>query len=95
MDFRTDQLGQDDYIEKLLRDLSKKYDAKYEILSSIPPFVAERDVRMCNYITEASFLDSKERLILGVGPVNAHVDDEYITIASLEKLERQYLALLG
>ena len=95
MDFRTDKVGQNDYIEKLLRELSKKYDAKYEILSNILPFVAERDVRMCNYITEASFLDSKERLILGVGPINAHVDGEYITIASLEKLERQYLALLG
>ena len=94
MDFRTDKVGQNDYIEKLLRELSKKYDAKYEILSSIPPFVAERDVRMCNYITEASFIDSKERLILGVGPINAHVDNEFITANSLKKLEQQYLKLL-
>lgn len=94
VDFRTDKPDQNAHIKKLLDKLSKKYQAKHEIVFSIEPFVADRDVRMCDYITEASFIDVKKRIILGVGPINAHADNEYITIASLEKLERQYLKLL-
>ncbi len=94
IDFRTEKPEQNAYIKNLLDDLSVKYDAKYEVIDNILPFVAERDVRMCNYITEASFLDGKKRIILGAGPINAHVDNEYITVASLEKLEQQYLNII-
>ena len=43
-----------------------------------------------NFITKASFIQSKNRYILGTGPINAHEANEYITIESLDKLVEQY-----
>ena len=47
-----------------------------------------------NFITEASFINSKNRYILGVGPINAHEANEYITIESLDKLVEQYKQII-
>ena len=49
---------------------------------------------MSDFITEASFIDSKERIILGAGPNNAHKSDEYVSLDSLEKLEKQYTDII-
>ena len=40
---------------------------------------------MSDFITEASFIESKNKYILGVGPVNAHKKNEFITIDSINK----------
>ena len=47
-----------------------------------------------NFITEASFINVKNRYILGVGPINAHEANEYITIESLDKLVEQYKQII-
>ena len=49
---------------------------------------------MSDYITEASFIESENKYILGVGPNNAHKKDEFITIESLNKLEEQYIQII-
>ena len=49
---------------------------------------------MSDYITEASFIESENKYILGVGPINAHKKDEFITIESLNKLEEQYVEII-
>ena len=49
---------------------------------------------MSDYITEASFIESENKYILGVGPVNAHKKNEFITIDSVKKLEEQYKELI-
>ena len=49
---------------------------------------------MSDFITEASFIDSKYRYILGVGPVNPHKANEYIELNSLIKLEKQYINII-
>ena len=41
-------------------------------------------------MTEASVVDCKQKLILGVGPVTAHEINEHITVKSYEKLVEQY-----
>ncbi len=95
IDFRTDKPEQNKVIERALSYFSPLYGAKYEITSNLLPFMAKKDVKMCDFITEASFLSSKERIILGVGPVNPHADNEYIEAESLKKLESQYLELIS
>ena len=49
---------------------------------------------MSDFITGASFIDSKNKYILGVGSVNAHKKNEFITIDSVKKLEEQYKELI-
>ena len=49
--------------------------------------------KTCNFITEASFLET-DRIILGAGPITAHEVNEFITMKSLNKLVRQYKELI-
>ena len=42
----------------------------------------------------ASFIENGNKYILGVGPINAHKKDEFITIDSLDKLEGQYIEII-
>ena len=48
-----------------------------------------------DFITEASFIQSKNRYILGTGPINPHETNEYITTESLDKLVKQYKQLIS
>ena len=73
--------------------LTKKYDAKKEVLNNISAFLNESNlvvsnIKTCSFITEASFLEG-ERIILGPGPVNPHEKNEYIPVESLNKCVKQ------
>ena len=72
-------------------ELIKKYDGNYKILNQIDSFVSkDKKIYSTNFITEASFIKSKYKYIMGVGPINPHKTNEYITKTSLEKLVEQY-----
>ena len=87
--------GNDKILLKKIDELLEKYNGTYEIINKIDPFMSDKNnVKLSDFITEASFLDSKNRYILGAGPNNAHKADEYITVDSLEELERQYLDII-
>ena len=68
----------------------------YNKMKSLVQFITEsKENKTTNFITEASFIESKNRLILGTGPINPHEADEYITIQSLEKLVEQYKQIIN
>ena len=94
IDFRTVSKEQNKNIIKAIKKMLDGIDSSFEIINDIDPFISDGNVVMCNYITEASFIDSKTKYILGAGPINAHKKDEYISVESLEELEEQYLKLL-
>jgi len=50
-----------------------------------------------NYITEATFLAAAglETIILGPGPINAHIADEFISFKSLEKCTVLYKQIIN
>lgn len=82
-------------IFEMINNLQKKYKFKYKILNDIKPFITEGEKsKTTNFITEASFIQSKNRYILGTGPINAHEANEYITIESLDKLVEQYKQII-
>jgi acetylornithine deacetylase len=95
IDFRTILKNQNQEIIAKARVLAGN-GAKVEVINSISPFrnQSEDKVNMTDFITEASFIKAKERIVLGVGPVNAHRKNEFIDVASLEKLEKQYIELI-
>lgn len=75
--------------------LKEKYQFEYKVINDIKPFTTEsKKSKTTNFITEASFIQSKNRYILGTGPINAHEANEYITIESLDKLVEQYKQLI-
>lgn len=91
IDFRVIKNEHISLILNKISKLTKKYNATYSIINNINPFINKNE-KVCptNFITEASFIDSENRYILGVGPVNPHEENEYITIESLDKLVAQY-----
>lgn len=75
--------------------LKEKNQFEYKIINDIKPFITESEKsKTTNFITEASFIQSKNRYILGAGPINAHEANEYITIESLDKLVEQYKQII-
>lgn len=96
IDFRTIFKEQNDRIIEKISELTNEYDASFEIINNVSPFISDRNnINMSDYITEASFIDSEEKYILGVGPNNAHKKDEFITVDSLLKLENQYIEIIS
>lgn len=91
IDFRIIKNEHINLILNRVSKLTQKYDATYNIINNIK-FFNNKNEKICptNFITEASFIDSKNRYILGVGPVNPHEENEYITKESLDKLVIQY-----
>lgn len=96
IDFRTIDIESEENIIKKLEELKIKYDAKIEQLNKLSSFINETvySNKTCNFITEASFLNNTERIILGAGPITAHELNEYITVESLNKLVEQYKELI-
>ena len=75
--------------------LKEKYQFEYKIINDIKSFITESEKsKTTSFITEASFIQSKNRYILGTGPINAHEANEYITIESLDKLVEQYKQII-
>lgn len=94
IDFRTISINQNEKIIKKVNELINNKGA-YEIINNINPYLNSNEkINMSDYITEASFIKSENKYILGVGPINAHKKDEYITIESLNKLEEQYIKFI-
>lgn len=94
IDFRTISKNQNETIIRKVNDLINNNDT-CEIINNINPFLNNNEkTNMSDYITEASFIESENKYILGVGPNNAHKNDEFITIESLNKLEEQYIEII-
>ena len=53
-----------------------------------------KEIKTANFITEASFVNCKNKIILGPGPVTAHEVNEYITNESYEKTVEQYIEII-
>ena len=95
IDFRIITEEHRNEIFEEINRLKEKNQFEYEILNDISPFLTERrNNKTTNFITEASFIKSKNRYILGTGPINAHEPNEYITIESLYKLVEQYKEII-
>lgn len=94
IDFRTISKKQNKEIIKEIKGLIADDDSCV-IINDIEPFSGSsgNDI-LSNYITEASFVETEKKCILGAGPNNAHKKDEFITVESLEKLEKQYIYLI-
>lgn len=94
IDFRTISENQNEKIIKKVNELVNNK-ATCEIINNIYPYLNNNEkINMSDYITEASFIESENKYILGVGPNNAHKKDEFITIESLNKLEEQYIGII-
>lgn len=82
-------------IEKL-NQLKEKNQFEYKIVNDIKPFITENEnSKTIDFITEASFIQSRNRYILGTGPINAHEANEYVTIDSLNTLVKQYKQIIN
>ena len=95
IDFRIINNEQRVKILNEINRLKELYQFEYEVINDIKPFITEsKDCRTTNFITEASFIESKYRYILGAGPIKAHEANEYITEESLNKLVEQYKQII-
>lgn len=96
IDFRVINSKHRTKIINEIMKLKEKYKFIFNIINDIEPFISgERNCKITNFITEASFIKSKNRYILGVGPINPHTANEYITIESLNKLVEQYKKIIN
>lgn len=95
VDFRTINKIEEQKIVNKLKILEEKYQAEVQELNKLSPFLNKSSIsnKTCNFITEASFLET-DRIILGAGPITAHEVNEYITKESLYKLVEQYKELI-
>lgn len=96
IDFRIMNNGHRQKIFEELNRLKEKYQFKYEIINDIKPFITKSEkCKTTNFITEASFIQCKNRYILGTGPINPHESNEYITVESLDCLVEQYKKIIN
>ena len=99
LDFRIVALKHSEIILNKIKELCEKYDCRYELIERIEPFINEVDFensgKTANFMTEASFINCKSKVILGVGPVTAHEVNEYIKKQSYDKLVEQYKFLIN
>lgn len=97
-DFRLAKNEHIDLILDKLNELSSKYDCDIKVFEKINPFLNKIDfvenVECANFITEASLIDTKSKIILGTGPVTAHEVNEYITKESYQNLIEQYKKII-
>ena len=94
-DFRTVYNHQHNKIDNNVRKLLEKYDCNMEIITNVYPnnnndsknvkyienITGNKAVGF-NYVTEGNFLENKNVVILGPGPVTAHEVNEHISISS-------------
>ena len=68
---------------------------EFEGINDIEPIIMDgKDIKSTSFITEVSFIKSKNKCILGVGPINPHEANEFITFESLNKLVLQYRQII-
>lgn len=94
VDFRTIDNIHVEMLKSKLDELCKKYDARYEVDVDVKTFYNDisflNETYTAGFMTEASFVKDRKRLILGPGPVTAHEVNEYITKESLDKTIKLY-----
>ena len=82
-----------------IQELSINYEFNYKVIELVEPFYNEIDgiesSKTSNFITDASLIKNKNRIILGLGPVTAHEIDEHITEESYKKLVEQYKIIIN
>lgn len=97
-DFRLAKKEHAEIIQDKMVELSKKYDCELKIIEKIYPFINKVDFvgndGCASFMTEASLIETKTKIILGTGPVTAHEINEYITKESYDKLVEQYKEII-
>ncbi len=98
LDFRIADNNHINLLKSEIEKLSTKYMCKTTILQEIKSFINKttitEDVNTANFITEASFIENSNRIILGLGPITAHEVNEYITEESYNQLVKQYIEII-
>ncbi len=98
VDFRIVNKKHIKVIKEKIEILSKKYEYEINLIEEIKPFIDKTElvdtIKTANFITEASFIQTKNRIILGVGPITAHEVNEYITEESYINLVKQYKKII-
>lgn len=98
IDFRIANKNHINIIKENIRELANKYDCEVKIIEEMKPFIDKTElvseIKTANFITEATFVQSKNRIILGTGPVTAHEVNEHIEEESYNKLVEQYKELI-
>ena len=94
VDFRVIDEKHITMLKEKISELCNKYYGKYSVYFDIIPFNNNvdfiQDKASAGFMTEASFVHNRKRIILGVGPVTAHEIDEHVSIESLNKCINQY-----
>lgn len=106
-DFRTIDNCQNTLIAKRVNDLASKYNAKLNMINNIKSILIKNkkeidffkqitgnDCECFNFVTEGSFYDKDNILILGPGPLNAHKTNEYIDMESYKKAIELYIKII-
>lgn len=95
------RISKKEHLNKLkekVEQAAKKYGGKITYGDSLYPFNNEIDFlaekHASSFITEASLIDTKYKMILGCGPVTAHEVDEHISIDSFNNLVKQYKMII-
>ena len=105
-DFRTIKREQHLLINNKINELCNKYEASLIPISNLYPLENNLDTsfyeeitnnkkKSFNYVTEASFLDKDNVIILGVGPNNEHMKDEYVDVDSYNDTIKVYKKIIN
>lgn len=107
LDARTISERHNIKIEEKIKKILENYDSKYEIKININTTINDDNEmittieNLCknkrkseNYVTEASFIENSETVILGLGPVTSHQCNEFIEIEKLNKLVEIYKKII-
>ena len=88
-----------DILKEKLEETAKKYGGIISYGDCLYPFNNDIDFVLekhaSSFITEASLIDTKYKMILGAGPVTAHEANEHISISSFKKLVEQYKEIIA
>ena len=98
IDFRIANKNHINTLKKKVKKLADKHKCEINIIEELEPFISKseyiNEIKTANFLTEASVVKVKNRIILGPGPVTAHEINEYITEESYNKLVEQYKELI-
>ncbi len=105
-DFRTIKREQHLLINNKINELWNKDEASLIPVSNLYPLENNLDTsfyeeitnnkkKSFNYVTEASFLDKDNVIILGVGPNNEHMKDEYVDVDSYNDTIKVYKKIIN
>jgi acetylornithine deacetylase len=107
LEFRTINKSHNDRIKKTIINLLKNYNCDYKITVESNPmickdkeFVALIESKTAkgkgmSFLTEASFVNNTNSIILGPGPITAHEADEYIYLDSYIKTIELYKNIIN